>query len=62
MTIKKEPQRSLVSLQTVTKKALESKLDSINKARKRAKKTKLTRGDIIALAIENLTIETGVAK
>jgi hypothetical protein len=62
MTIKEEPQRSLVSLQTVTKKALESKLDSINKGRKRAKKTKLTRGDIIALAIENLTIEQGVLK
>lgn len=37
-------------------------LSRINKERKKAKKEPLSQSQVIALAIENLTVEMGVAK
>lgn len=51
-----------VRLHPTTKAFLDLQQARINKARLKAKKKPLTMDDIIALAIENLTIEMGIAK
>jgi hypothetical protein len=51
-----------VRLHPQTKAFLDLQKEKINKARGKAKKKPLTMDDIIALAIENLTLDMGVAK
>jgi hypothetical protein len=54
--------RKMINLNPQTTLILENRLIAINKARLKAKKKTLNRNDVIALAIENLTVEMGVAK
>lgn len=53
-----------VRLHPTTKAMLDLQKDRINKARGKAKPPKkpLTMDDVIALAVENLTVEMGVLK
>ena len=60
--IKKLETRKTVNLSPVVGAMLEDRVSRINKARDKAGKSKLNRNDIIELAIENLTVDQGVAK
>lgn len=51
-----------VRLHPQTKAFLDLQKAKINKARDKAKKKPLSFDDVIALAIENLTVDQGVAK
>lgn len=55
-------ERKMINLNPTTTLMLENRLLLINKARLKAKKKTLNRNDLIELAIENLTIEMGLAK
>lgn len=49
-----------VRLHPTTKAYLDLQKERINKARQKAKKKPLSFDDVIALAIENITVEMGV--
>lgn len=51
-----------VRMHQVTKKMLDNLEARINKERKKAGKAPITKAQVIGLAIENLTIEQGIAK
>jgi len=53
-------ERKMVNLHPVTAGMLEVKLERINRARKKESKKPLTNGDVIQLALSNLTIEMGI--
>lgn len=59
---KKVTGRKMVSIHAATNNLLELQLAKINKLRAKASKVELTRSELIALAIENVTIEMGVSK
>jgi hypothetical protein len=52
----------MVNLSPLTGAMLDERLARINKARATNSKSPLNRNDIIEIAIENLTIEMGVAR
>lgn len=61
MKIKKDG-TTMVRLNEMDKAVLDYNLARINKERENLYKKPLSRGDLITLAIENLTIEQGVSK
>jgi len=60
--VKKIKPRKMVNLSPLTGAMLDERLARINKARATNSKSPLNRNDIIEIAIENLTIEMGVAR
>ena len=50
----------LIRVSQPTMVALEAKLAKINKARDKLPKKRLTKGDMVALGVANLTIEMGI--
>ena len=57
-----EPKRRMISLNPVADAMLTNRMAMINKAREKKSKKILNRNDVIACAIENLTIAQGLEK
>lgn len=57
---KKVTGRKMVSIHNATNNLLELQLAKINKIRAKASKVELTRSELMAVAIENLTVTMGV--
>lgn len=54
-------ERRMINLNPAANAALEEKLELINKARAALKKKQINRNDLIALAVDKLTIKNGLS-
>jgi len=60
--MQEEPKRRMISLNPVADAMLTNRMAMINKARADKNKKILNRNDVIACAIENLTVKQGMEK